>query len=82
MGTQASASKPKHKQKNFAQINGNCKMAKLSDGLQPRACEGCGTVSRLRVCPFCGFSRAREQDKLATKGRKVKIKKQRNHSTA
>ena len=81
MGTQASASRPKHKQKNFAQINGNCKMAKLSDGLQPRACEGCGTVSRLRVCPFCGHNRGREQDKLAAKGR-IKVRKPRKNSTA
>ena len=40
------APKPR-KQKNFAQINGACKMAHLSDGLSPKACPVCGTVSKL-----------------------------------
>ena len=48
------------KQKNFAQINGACKMAPLSDGLAAKACEGCGTVSKLRECPFCGTRRGKK----------------------
>lgn len=50
----------KRKQKNFAQINGACKMAKLSDGLSAKACKGCGTASKLRVCPFCGTIRGKK----------------------
>ena len=37
------APKPR-KQKNFAQINGACKMAHLSDGLSPKACPVCGLI--------------------------------------
>lgn len=47
------ASVKKRKPKDFAAINGSCKMAKLSDGLKAKACEACGTVSTLRECPFC-----------------------------
>lgn len=50
----------KRKPKDFAQINGACKMAKLSDGLKAKACEGCGTVSKLRECPFCGTRRGKK----------------------
>ena len=48
------------KQKNFAQINGACKMAHLSDGLSPKACPVCGTVSKLRKCPFCRHRRGKK----------------------
>ena len=48
------------KQKNFAQINGACKMARLSDGLSPKACPVCGTVSKLRECPFCRHRRGKK----------------------
>lgn len=48
------------KQKNFAQINGACKMAHLSDGLSPKACPVCGTVSKLRICPFCRHRRGKK----------------------
>ena len=49
----------KRKPKDFAQINGACKMAKLSDGLQDKACVKCNTVSKLRECPFCGTKRGK-----------------------
>ena len=55
--TEAPAKKRKHK--DFAQINGNCKMAKLSDGPKDKACEKCNTVSKLRECPFCGTKRGK-----------------------
>ncbi len=45
--------------RHFAQVNGNCKMAKLSDGYQPRACPECGTVHKLKKCPWCGHVRKR-----------------------
>ncbi len=48
------------KQKNFAAINGACKMAKLSDGLTAKPCEKCGTVSKLRECPFCRTKRGKK----------------------
>ena len=53
------APKPR-KQKNFAQINGACKMARLSDGLSPKACPVYGTVSKLRECPFCRHRRGKK----------------------
>lgn len=49
----------KGKAKNFAVINGSCKMAKLTDGLKAKACEGCGTVSKMRECPFCHTKRGK-----------------------
>lgn len=48
------------KQKNWAVINGSCKMAKLSDGLSAKPCKGCGTVSKLRECPFCHTKRGKK----------------------
>ena len=57
--SQEAPSKPR-KPKDYAQINGACKMAKLSDGLMAKSCEGCGTVSKLRECPFCGTRRGRK----------------------
>ena len=56
--TEAPAKKRKHK--DFAQINGNCKMAKLSDGLSAKECKGCGVVSKLRECPFCHTKRGKK----------------------
>ena len=53
------APKPR-KQKNFAQINGACKTARLSDGLSSKACPVCGTVSKLRECPFCHHRREKK----------------------
>lgn len=41
----------KRKPKDFAQINGNCKMAKLSDGYAPKSCPDCGTNHKLKTCP-------------------------------
>ncbi len=52
---------PKHrKPKDFAAINGACKMAKLSDGLTAKPCKTCGTVSKLRECPFCHTKRGKK----------------------
>lgn len=48
------------KQKNWAVINGSCKMAKLSDGLTAKPCKKCGTVSKLRECPFCHTKRGKK----------------------
>jgi rubrerythrin len=45
--------------KDFAGINGNCKMAKLSDGYAPRSCVKCGTSHKLKVCPWCGHKRGK-----------------------
>lgn len=59
MTQQETPAKPR-KQKNWTQINGACKMAKLSDGLKARPCKGCGTVSKLRECPFCGTKRGKK----------------------
>ena len=56
--TESPAKKRKHK--DFAQINGNCKMAKLSDGLSAKPCKKCNTVSKLRECPFCGTKRGKK----------------------
>lgn len=47
----------KRKPKDFAAINGACKMAKLTDGLSDKPCKKCGTVSKLRECPFCHTKR-------------------------
>lgn len=44
---------PKRKPKNWAAINGACKMAPLTDGSKAKECPHCKTSSRLRVCPFC-----------------------------
>lgn len=62
------APKPR-KQKNFAQINGACKMARLSDGLSPKACPVCGTVSKLRECPFCRHRRGKNRTAIRGRGR-------------
>ncbi len=56
--TEAQPKKRKHK--DFAQINGSCKMAKLSDGLSAKPCKKCNTVSKLRECPFCGTKRGKK----------------------
>ena len=53
--TEAQPKKRKHK--DFAQINGNCKMAKLSDGYAPKSCPDCGTNHKLKTCQFCGTER-------------------------
>lgn len=45
------------KPKDYAAINGACKMAKLSDGLTAKACAGCELVHKLREFPFCGTKR-------------------------
>lgn len=50
----------KRKPKDFAQINGACKMAKLSDGLAPKPCVKCDLVHKLRECPFCGTRRGKK----------------------
>ena len=50
----------KRKFKDYKAINGACKMAKLSDGLAAKPCKGCGTVSKLRECPFCGTKRGKK----------------------
>ena len=52
--------KQQTKEKNFAQINGSCKTAHLSDGLSPKPCHVCGTVHKLRECPFCPHRRAKK----------------------
>ena len=50
--SQDAPAKPR-KQKNFAQIAGSCKMAKLSDGYKDAPCVHCGTVGKLKICGFC-----------------------------
>lgn len=57
---QETPSKPR-RQKNFAQINGSCKMAKLSDGYAPKSCPDCGTNHKLRCCPWCGHVRSKKK---------------------
>ena len=52
--------KQQTKEKNFAQINGSCKTAHLSDGLSPKPCHVCGTVHKLRECPFCPHRREKK----------------------
>lgn len=52
-GNEATPAKKPRPTKNFAAINGACKMARLTDGSKPRACPHCGTNSKLRTCPFC-----------------------------
>ena len=51
----------KRKPKDFAQINGACKMAKLSDGYAAKSCPECGTNHKLRICPWCGHSRSKKK---------------------
>lgn len=51
-------SKPR-KQKDYAAINGACKMAKLTDGLSAKACPECNLVHKLRKCPFCHTKRGK-----------------------
>ncbi len=58
--SQQEAPAKKFKQKNWAVINGSCKMAKLSDGLSAKPCKKCNTVSKLRECPFCGTKRGKK----------------------
>ena len=53
-------SKPR-KQKNWAVINGSCKMAKLSDGYAPKSCPDCGLNHKLKICPWCGYVRGRNE---------------------
>jgi rubrerythrin len=48
------------KPKNFAAINGACKMAKLSDGYESRSCPKCGTNHKLKACPWCGHKRGKK----------------------
>ncbi len=48
------------KQKNWAVIYGSCKGGKLSDGLAAKPCKKCGTVSKLRECPFCHTKRGKK----------------------
>lgn len=45
----------KHGSKDYAHINGACKLAKLSEGYQPRTCPRCGTSHKLKKCPWCGY---------------------------
>ncbi|GHV51264.1 hypothetical protein FACS1894168_3370 [Deltaproteobacteria bacterium] len=52
------------KPKDFAAINGNCKMAKLSDGYIPRSCPECGTNHKLKKCPWCGHGEGRNDRKI------------------
>ena len=56
---QPSAATPR-KHKNYAQLHGSCKMALLSDGLKDKECEGCGTVHKKRICPWCGVRRGKK----------------------
>jgi predicted DNA-binding transcriptional regulator AlpA len=61
----------KNKQKNYAAINGSCKMAKLTDGLSMKECPKCKTVHSLRICPMCGHKRVmRVQQKIGGKDKK------------
>lgn len=59
MSEQKETSSKKRKPKDFAAINGSCKMAKLTDGLSPKPCKKCGTVSKMRECPFCHTKRGK-----------------------
>lgn len=57
--TEAPAKKRKHK--DFAQIAGSCKMAKLSDGYAAKDCPKCETNHKLRCCPWCGHVRSKKK---------------------
>lgn len=59
-GEQEQAHPKKRKQKNWAQINGGCKMAKLSDGYAPKSCPDCGLNHKLKICPWCGYVREKK----------------------
>lgn len=50
----------KRKPKDFAQINGACKMAKLSDGYAAKDCPECGLNHKLKICPWCGQIRGKK----------------------
>jgi hypothetical protein len=50
----------RRKSKDFAAINGACKMARLSDGREPRSCPKCGTSHKLKTCPWCGYKRGKK----------------------
>ena len=58
------APKPR-KQKNFAQINGACKMARLSDGLSPKACPVCGNRQQAQGVPVLPPSAREEIEPLS-----------------
>jgi hypothetical protein len=51
---------PRRKQKNYAQINGACKMGRINEGHAPQSCPCCGTNHKLKVCPWCGHRRGRK----------------------
>jgi hypothetical protein len=72
----AAAQPKRRKSKNFAAINGACKMAKLSDGRAPRSCPQCGTNHKLKICPWCGHERGKKRCSQKAKQRESQPKRE------